>query len=129
VRIDWKPAILCVVFTFLVAVACHATPIKPDLKKLLAQPVPKAPVYIPARAGWDGPEQKPPQESIYFQRYGPQASARAMRANLLAAAVPDWRTVLGLVALIFLLRRLRKASPEQHDASDQKSSAEIPRAA
>ncbi len=113
----------------LLALPSHATPIKPDLKKLLSQPQAKTPEYIPARAGWNGPEQREPSENIYVQRFGPTASARAVRASLMAAAMPDWRVVLGLVLAIFLLRRVRKASPVEVAASHQQPPAEVPRAA
>jgi hypothetical protein len=123
----WIPVLFCgVIFC---SVPGHATPIKPNLKKLLAQPAPKKPAYIPARAGWDGPEQRTPEPNLYTQRYAPQASARAMKASLLAAAIPDWRAVLGVVLVIFLLRRLRRASPAETPASHQQPQADVPRAA
>src|SRR5512146_2450431 len=37
------------------AVPAAATPKRPDLKEMLAQPQAKPDPYIPARAGWDGP--------------------------------------------------------------------------
>ncbi len=107
----------------------HATPIKLDLKKLLAQPQPKKLDYVPARAGWDGPEQRPPESNVYLQRYAPAASSHALRASLLAAAVPDWRAVLGLIALILFLRKTRKASSDEVPPSQQEPPANIPRAA
>lgn len=107
----------------------RATPIKLDLKKLPAQPEPKKSEYIPARAGWNGPEQHSAESNLYTQRYGPEATSRALKASLLAAAVPDWRTVLGLIAVIFLLRRLRKVSLTEAPASHQRPPAEDPRAA
>jgi len=123
----WIAALLC--GTFLGAATMKATPIKPNLKKLLAQPAPKKPAYIPARAGWDGPEQRAPEPNLYTQRYAPQASARAARASLLAAAIPDWRAVLAVILVIFLLRRLRRASPDETAASHQRPQADVPRAA
>ncbi len=111
------------------ALPSQATPIKPDLKKLLAQPQPKKLDYIPARAGWDGPEQRPPESNVYLQKYAPAASAHAMRASLLAAAVPDWRAILALAALIFLLRWFRKASRDEAPSSQQQPPADVTRAA
>jgi hypothetical protein len=114
---------------FLCATFAQATPIKPDLKKLLSQPQPKKLEYVPARAGWDGPEQPSPESDTFTQHYSSEASSRAIRASLLAAAVPDWRAVFAVVVVIFLLRRLRKASPDQAAASHQRPPADIPRAA
>lgn len=116
-------------FATIFAMPSYGTPIKPDLKKLLAQPEPKKPEYVPARAGWDGPEQHNPESNIYTQRFGPEATSRAMRASLLAAAVPDWRAIFGLIAVIFLLRRLKRTSAAEVPASHQQPSTEVPRAA
>lgn len=107
----------------------HATPLKLDLKKLLAQPQPKKMDYMPARAGWDGPEQRSPDLNVYLQKYAPAASAHAMRTTILAAAMPDWRAVLALILLIFVLRRVRKASQDELPTSHQQPPADIPRAA
>ena len=114
---------------FLCATFAQATPIKPDLKKLLSQPQPRKQEYIPARAGWDGPELPAVQSNIYMEHYGAEASSRAVRASLVAAAVPDWRAVLAVVAAILLLRRLRKATPEEAPASYHEPGTDIPRAA
>ncbi len=122
-------SLIVVLGSMLCVVPSYATPIKLDLKKLLAQPQPKKLDYIPARAGWDGPEQRPPESNVYLQRYAPAASAHAMRASLLAAAVPDWRAVLGLIALIFVLRWTRKASRGEVPSSQQQPPVNEPRAA
>jgi len=130
VRLYWRILLAaflsCAIF---MALPARATPIKPDLKKLLAQPAPKKTEYIPARAGWDGPEQRTPESNVYTQNYGPAATSRAMKASLLAAAVPGWQAVLSLIALIFLLRRLRKTSQVESPASQQEPPSEVPRAA
>lgn len=112
------------------AAPAAATPIRPNLKKLLAQPQPKPPAYVPARAGWDGPEM--PNEApanVYTLNYGPSATARAVRSSLVAAAIPDWRVVLGLIAVIFLLRALKRTTRNQAETSHTQPGEEIPRAA
>ena len=123
VRPYWRTLVPVI---FLCATFAHATPIKPDLKKLLAQPAPRKQEYIPARAGWDGPELRMTNTEI---GYVPEASNRAARASLLAAAVPDWRAALAIILVILLLRRLRKASPDEAPASHHQPTADIPRAA
>jgi hypothetical protein len=104
-------AAMCLLFC---AVAAQATPIQPDVRKLLSQPE-KANTsveFIPARAGWEGPEmtkgdvaQNPTLEVL-----GPAASARAARRSLSTAAIPDPRALAAVVLVILLLRRLRKLS-------------------
>ncbi len=106
-----------------------ATPLRPNLKKLLSQPPPDRHEYIPARAGWDGPELKDLQDNLYVERYSPEASARAVRAGLIAAAVPDWRAVLVIAALILVLRYVGKATEEREQASNHQPTTEMPKAA
>jgi len=88
-----------------------ATPIQPNLEKLL-QESEKPPLDFPAaRAGWNGPEMMRNSNALFNPelealRSGP--SPRTVLAALAAAATPDPRAVAGLVALIFLLRRARR---------------------
>ena len=89
-----------------------ATPIRPDVQRLLASP--QAPTqFIPARAGWHGPETPARAQAIKSQIDG-VTSARAVRASLVAAAIPDPWAVLAIVAAILLLRWMRlKVSRQQ----------------
>src|SRR5690242_11529260 len=63
--------------TFLGATS-HASPIRPDLKKLLSQPIEQMPQYVPARAGWNGPEISSARTAPNptFESLSPAASAR-----------------------------------------------------
>ena len=89
----------------LAAVPMHATPIRPDVQRLLAAP--SAPAqFVPARAGWHGPETPARLAGIKGQIDG-ASSARAVRASLLAAAIPDPWAVLAILAAILLLRWMR----------------------
>jgi hypothetical protein len=113
------------------AAAAAATPIQPDLEKLLSKPHSEQEWFEPARAGWDGPE----TESSGFSRsafalrsFGPAETARAARASFLAAAVPDPRIWACVCMLILLLRRLKRATPKPTEAS-QSSTVEVERAA
>jgi hypothetical protein len=88
------------------AVRAHATPLQPDVRrmaKLAAQPQPH---FVPARAGWDGPEQ-PRNAAPDADPYAVVMAQRAARASLVAAAIPDWRAVFLFAAAILLLRWLR----------------------
>jgi hypothetical protein len=95
---------------YLAAVQAYATPIRPDIRKLVTQPQQDATAQaVPARAGWDGPEMAAgQQERISLESFSAERLARAQRAELMAAATPDPRAILGIVAVIFLLRLLRQ---------------------
>ncbi len=94
-------------FLILATVEANTTPIRPDLRKLLEEPQGAATSFVPARAGWQGPEMSttsPKNADLLNQT----AAAREMREALIAAAIPDLR-ILALIALvILLLRRIRR---------------------
>ena len=100
-------AVGCAVF--LAAVDAEATPIRPDIRKNANQPQ-QDEQAIPARAGWDGPEMAEAQPpSLYASTVlSGERLARARREELIAAATPDPRAILGIAAAIFLLRLLRQ---------------------
>jgi hypothetical protein len=86
-----------------------ATPIQPDIKKLLSTPRPTQ-HFAPARVGWNGPEAATASvDAVPVARFGvvPQ---RDLRQSLLQLAIPDWRIFLSLSVLILLLRMLRQRS-------------------
>ncbi len=88
-----------------------ATPIKPDIKKLVAEPQQPQTPYMPARAGWNGPEMQKVPVDAAPPAFSHAGTARAIRASLLAAIVPDWRMALALAIAIFVLRRLQRLQP------------------
>ncbi len=99
--------------------AAGATPIQPDLNKLLSKPHSEQEWFEPARAGWEGPETEassPTRSSSALDEYGPAESARAARASFLAA-VPDPRVRACLGALVLLLRNRQRATPKPAGAS------------
>jgi hypothetical protein len=110
------------------AIPAVATPKRPDLKKLLSQPQTRPEPYVPARAGWDGPEQSP-KSVAYLQQLTALDSSQANRATLFNILIPDWRVILSLMATIFVLRYLKKTTPEVPQASHQEPPGDIPRAA
>ena len=94
---------------FLAVVDAEATPIRPDIRKIVNQPHEEEPKTIPARAGWDGPEMAETQpSSLFASTLSSERLAHARRAELIAAATPDPRAILGITAVIFLLRLLRQ---------------------
>jgi hypothetical protein len=84
-----------------------ATPIQPDIKKLLSTPRPTQ-HFAPARVGWNGPEAAASSEAIPAESLGNIGPRTDQRQALIQLATPDWRIFLALGALIFLLRLLRK---------------------
>ncbi len=104
---------------FLAVIDAQATPIRPDIKKLVSQPQQdSAADFMPARAGWDGPEmaRSDPAVNPTLEVYDSGASSRAWREALLTAATPDPGAVLGSVILIFLLRILRSRDQQRQTA-------------
>ncbi len=110
---------VCAFLLFIAVVQSQATPIRPDLKQVLAEAAADHTEFPLARAGWHGPEaQQPPQTAPNptLERLGPAGSTRAARASLLAAFVPDYRAVAGILLVILLLRRIRRAQAKQQRA-------------
>ncbi len=109
IRIGLVLAITAGFFVFL-SVEANATPIRPDLQKLLAEP--QEPSFAPARAGWDGPEMSVTASPAARELLEHSAARQMMRASLLALLVPDFRILLLIGLAIILLRRLwRSARP------------------
>jgi len=104
-RIGLTLAITAGFFVFL-EVEANATPVRPDMQKLLADPQETATQFAPARAGWQGPEMSltvPPTTRALLDQSG---AAQRVRASLLAAMIPDFRLVLLIGFAIVLLRLL-----------------------
>ncbi len=104
-RILLALALACGFLLFLAAVNAYATPIRPDIRKIVQQSRQDATAEtMPARAGWDGPEMRVQTAAAALQ----SVAGRAQRAELLAAAMPDPRAILAIAAMIFLLRLLKQ---------------------
>jgi hypothetical protein len=95
--------------TFLGATS-QASPIRPDVRKLLSQPPIQMPQYVPARAGWNGPEISTARSAPNptFESLSPAATEREVRSTLMAMMMPDLRILALLALVILLLRRIRK---------------------
>ena len=89
-----------------------AVPIEPTAKELLKEMERRPVMFVPARVGWHTARRPPANLSLTLEQYGPQATARAVRASLKAALVPDPLAMASLIFCAFALRwiRLRKES-------------------
>ncbi len=100
----------------------HATPVKPDIHQILAQPQTPPQPFPPARAGWKGPE-TPPSPKVapnpMLETFGAAARKREIQRELLDAAIPDPRVVVIILTAILVLRRVRQeSSPVAVSSSD-----------
>ena len=87
-----------------------AVPVKPNVEKTLQQQEQRRHTFAPAQAGWNGPEMQRPQDASpnpILEAYGPAATARSVRASLVAAAIPDPKAVIAIVVIIILMRVIR----------------------
>ncbi len=114
---------------FAAVVGADATPIRPDVKKLLAQPQESAAStdYVPARAGWDGPETPKLQftDNATLDILSPAATARHARKSLLMAAIPDLRALAAVLLAILLLRRMYKVRRRKTAVLDLAASGSV----
>ncbi len=125
-------------FVLLSAIKVEATPIRPDVRKVLARPSQSPADFAPARAGWDGPETPKGTETLNatYEQFGPAATARKVHQSLLAAFIPDYRIVGCALLTILLLRRIavrrrsvslaRAAAENSPDISQAESAQTIP---
>lgn len=89
---------------FLLGSLALATPIEPDIEKLLQQPA-APPPYEPARVGWNGPEM--PAAVPLPLEMNQAARARAVRRALSEVLFPDPRVLAAILSTILLLRWMR----------------------
>ena len=99
----------------LATVPSFALPIQGNIKVLLDEAKRPPARYVPARAGWNGPEAKPVKTSnATYDELRRESTPAELRQQFLAIAIPDWRIVLALAAAVVLLRsgapRKRKSS-------------------
>lgn len=126
----WLVVLMAAVGLF--SVQAGSTPIAPDLREVIQQRQTRT-HYIPARAGWNGPEvsSAAAPANPAFQAYGPAASARAVRSALITATIPDPRLVVAVAVAIMLLRyaqnwrkeRTLQAVSEPRDQGDIQKTA------
>ena len=98
---------LCGFLLFLAATQSEATPIRPNVKKLLNQ-TEQTEIHLgPARAGWNGPEIAQSADPSPLVLFGTATDAQEVRESLVSAFIPDPRAVAFLLAMILLLRQFR----------------------
>ncbi len=108
-------ASLVLLAALLFASAAQATPIRPDLKKLVTAPPPSRESFVPARAGWNGPEMSPDAPNPVLQYLLRRPPVWQEVASI---AVPDWRLVALLGLAILLLRTLRRREQKQEKKAE-----------
>jgi hypothetical protein len=97
--------------TLMFVAQAWAFPMKPDVKALIQEAKQPQQHFVPARAGWNGPEEasqaalNPTLEDL---RREPTPAQR--RARLIAAATPDWRVLAAIALCIGFIRVSRKPS-------------------
>jgi hypothetical protein len=105
-------ALLAAGFAVLAVVEAQATPIRPDIRRIVEEPQQDSTAqFMPARAGWDGPEMASGQAAgvnVSLDAMTGSGRGHSGRAELITAATPDPRAILGIAAVIFLLRLLKK---------------------
>ena len=86
-----------------------AFPMKPDVKALI-QEAKRPPLhFVPARAGWNGPEENSgaPAVNATYEDLRREPTPAQRRAELIAAAIPDWRICAAILLLIAVMRALK----------------------
>jgi hypothetical protein len=113
------------IFLVLSAVDSPATPIRPDIKKLIQQSQQAQPTFVPARAGWTESSsvtvvRNPVLESITGDHFRSD-----LRDELASVATPDPWIALSLVTLILLMRKLRSIEAERNRRAVPRIAREI----
>jgi len=114
-----------------IAPFANATPIEPTAKQLIQELQRPPAVFVPARVGWNAPQKPAPHFSLTLEQYGPQATARAVRASLKAALTPDPLSMGALLFCALALRwmRMRKEKLRPASVAIQADEPALPRAA
>jgi hypothetical protein len=107
-RLDFGIAGLTLII-LIFAAPLSASPIRPTAKQILRDARPAGQNFIPARAGWNGPESQTAKSvNPLMQRFQPGAQADANRESLLALVLPDprlWSMLLGVIVALRLLHQ------------------------
>jgi hypothetical protein len=79
---------------------------KPDIKVLLKEAQRPHERFVPARAGWNGPEEKSASvtPNLTYEAMLAEPTPAEMRQQFFALALPDWRVLAGIVILIATMR-------------------------
>ena len=105
------------IFLMLSTVESHATPIKPDVQKLIRQSQPSSQPFIPARAGWSEPTASSSAlRNPVLASMTDDHMRQEFRETLATVATPDPWIVLSLATLILLMRKLRSIEAQRNRA-------------
>ena len=121
-------AALTITALFVLLGNANALPIQPDVKKLVEEAQQPPPVFIPSRVGWNGQEKAAnvSARERWEAAIGPVLAAeqeRRLRNTLRDVFIPEPRAVAAIVAIIFLLRRLRTLREQQQAVLAQQPQA------
>lgn len=107
-RTGLAAALGMLIFLFISAASSQATPIKPDVQRMIRESQQSQKPFIPARAGWTEPTSttaalhNPVLESLKGDN-----ARQEFRETLALVATPDPWLVIALVTIIVLMRKLR----------------------
>jgi hypothetical protein len=101
-----KTLLLLIGSVLISAGSLHALPIKPKIEDVIKEAKKPPERFIPARAGWNGPEEKSAiaAPNATYDRLRKSMSPEAARLQLLQAAKPDWRLLLCISGVILFWR-------------------------
>ncbi len=106
------------IFLVLSTVDSQATPIKPDMQKLLKQAQQSQKPFIPARAGWNEPvAAASTAPNPVLESMSEQHMRQEFRETLATVATPDPWILLALGMVIVLMRRLRTLEAQRRRAA------------
>jgi len=110
-------------FCLIAALDGHATPVQPDIRRVLAEPHASPQPFPLARAGWNGPETSPGRAAPnpILETFGLAAQRRELERGLMAAAIPDPRAVAAILTAILVLRRVRYHRPSPHITQEREA--------
>ncbi len=113
-------------FLILSAVQSQATPIRPDLQKLIKQSGQGQQMFIPARVGWNEPATTSAAKNPMLESLAGEKWRAELRDELATIATPDPWIAVALVMLIFLMRKLRSIEAKRNRAQATAIVIEMP---
>lgn len=105
------------------ALPAAASPIYPNIQKVVKESEASPAQFVPARAGWDGAET--PKDQIRTD-LDATAILRGNKAALLTAAIPDPRAIFAVILVIILMRMLRRIQEQQRQQLATVTPLDIP---
>ena len=103
------------------SIGLSASPIEPTAKQLVKELERPPMQFVPARVGWNQSQPQAPDFNLTFEQYGPQATARAVRASILAALTPDPVAIAALLFCAFALRWMQVRKKKEAAAKIESS--------